>query len=315
MACLLILTNAYDATTDLLVQQLDCNAVVRLNFDQLGQYELRFDRNGLHIADPAGRCLTTQSITKAYWRKPFNGGSDGSSYEAAELRYILREIVSLLWVEEKFTLVEPFAEYRIGKLMQLRMASEFFRVPPYEVLLHGQPISTGEVVVKSLSSKLVGDKTLYTTRVRADALDLRFPWFIESYIPAVWDVTAVFVRGDVFSFALRRDFLEKTVDWREIVPSEQKWEAHPLPDSLREAICEYMKTLRLDFGRLDFLLDERGEYWFCEVNPNGQFAWLDLQREFGLLDSVVRVISPTTTHTPLSNHHALHAEVGCYTEK
>jgi hypothetical protein len=62
--------------------------------------------------------------------------------------------------------------------------------------------------------------------------------------------------------------------------------------------------LKLGFGRLYFLLDDQ-QYWFCEVNPNGQFAWLDLKGKNGLLQAVVSEISPLTAHHPIPVRHPL----------
>ncbi len=74
---------------------------------------------------------------------------------------------------------------------------------------------------------------------------------------------------------------------------------------MQKAAKGYMKALRLDYGRLDFLLDADNRYWFCEVNPNGQFAWLDLDDAHGLLSSITEEISPATNTFPPPNKHAL----------
>jgi hypothetical protein len=316
MSSLLILTNAYDATTDLLIQQLNCDSIFRLNFDQLGLYRLRWASHGLSITDPVGKQADTARITKAYWRKPFSGdteSSDSSSYVNAESRYILRELVNLLWMHEKFTLVEPFAEHRSGKLIQLHLAADYFRVPSHEIVLHESSHLADEVVVKSLAGEPINGKVLYTTRVKSNRLDTSFPWFVQAYVPAVSDVTVVFVQGKMFGFSLRRDFLSTTADWRSTPPNEQVWEVHELPLDLCASIRRYMGVLRLDYGRLDFLLDENECYWFCEVNPNGQFAWLDLNRQHGVIDAVIEAISPLTLHIPLSNRHAT-ARLACTVE-
>ncbi len=47
-----------------------------------------------------------------------------------------------------------------------------------------------------------------------------------------------------------------------------------------------MKEAHLDFGRLDFSIDKAGKIWFLEVNPNGQFAWMDLDGRAGILEKV-----------------------------
>lgn len=308
MGELLIITNSYDVTTDLLLNRLAGEAAFRLNFDQLSSYRIRIDNSGFNISDPIGRCISSKTVKKAYWRKPFNGGDDEqklwSKYVDAEMRYALTEIANLLWAQQKLVLVEPFAERRTGKLLQLRLAQKHFLVPDYEFVLNWES-RIPNAVVKSLSSEPVGEKVLYTTKAQTEDLDLTFPWFIEQLVAGKKDVTVVFVRGKMFAFELERDFLDTSVDWRQFISPEQKWKPHPISTSLNHAIARYMETLRLDFGRLDFLVDENHQYWFCEVNPNGQFAWLDLSGEYGLLDAITLEISPATDAHPVSIHHPL----------
>ena len=308
MNYLLILTNSYDATTDLLLDKIGDAPVFRLNFDQMAQYALRLNQGGFRISDPAGRTVTSTTVGKAYWRKPFHVECEGSElwtqYVESEMRYVLTEIVNLLWAEGKMVLVEPFAERRAGKLTQLRHARRLFAVPAHELVLNESP-RRRSAVVKSLSNRRVGDKVLYTTAVDTSDLDHRYPWFVEQYVEATHDVTVVFVRGRMFAFSLERDFLKRAVDWRECMPEEQNWTRHSLPPQMSAAIVEYMRRLKMDFGRFDFLLDGRERYWFCEVNPNGQFAWLDLGGDHGLLDAVAKEISPTTERHPIPNCHPL----------
>ena len=308
MQNLLIITNSYDVTTDLLLDRLEGQPVFRLNFDQMSHYRMRIDRDGFVLADPTGRDVSSQTVSKAYWRKPFNAPAEEAyaraKYVDAELRYALSELVSLLWLNERFVLVEQFAGKRTGKVIQLKCAHPFFEVPEYEFIVnHKSSRSAG--VVKSLSNELVGDSVLYTTRVKTDSLAAKYPWFVESEVSAHKDVTVVYVRGKLFSYSLQRDFLERSVDWRRFASPEQKWEAHPLPAAMQAAVRGYMKLLRLDYGRLDFLLDADHRYWFCEVNPNGQFAWLDLNNEHGLLSCITEQVSPAAQTDSLSNKHPL----------
>jgi hypothetical protein len=311
MEQLLILTNSFDVTTDLLLQRLGDVPVFRLNLDQMDRYALRLDSDGFHVSDPTGRTVTSETVGKAYWRKPFNAETEEgdvlTDYVVAEMRYVLAEMVNLLWAEKKLVLVEPFAERRTGKLMQLRYAQGLFTVPAHEVVLNRSPFGDS-VVVKSLSNERVGSNVFYSTVVRSCDLDPRYPWFAEQYIEATHDVTVVFVRGRMFAFSIKRDFLDKTIDWRACMFESQNWSSHPLCAELSAAIAEYMRRLKLDFGRLDFLLDVHGQYWFCEVNPNGQFAWLDLGADHGLLAAVTDEISPSTKRYPIPYGHPLGQE-------
>lgn len=36
-----------------------------------------------------------------------------------------------------------------------------------------------------------------------------------------------------------------------------------------------VKDLGLEFGAIDFILDKKGVYWFLEINPNGQWGFVE----------------------------------------
>ena len=50
-----------------------------------------------------------------------------------------------------------------------------------------------------------------------------------------------------------------------------------------------MSDLGLRFGRLDLMTKDKScqETTFLEVNPNGQWAWLDLSGNNGLFDAMI----------------------------
>lgn len=317
MSELLIITNSYDVTTDLLLDRMPPEAgVFRFNFDQFDKYEIGFDLSGFCIVAPDGKTIRSHSISKAYWRKPFSaepemGGLDGDDdYVQAEYRYVLNEVVNLLWRDDLFALVEPYAERRTGKLIQLLHANQHFHVPPFEFISNRGSSMTG-VVVKSLSNEPIDGKVLYTTRVEIDDLNRSYPWFLQKYVSAAYDVTVVYVCGELFAFRLKRDFLSDSPDWRKHISYQQQWVPFVLPADILAAIRAYMDDLKLSFGRLDLLLDTEQRYWFCEVNPNGQFAWLDLGGENGVLRAVVNEISPLTEHHPIPVRHALDSRISC----
>ena len=43
------------------------------------------------------------------------------------------------------------------------------------------------------------------------------------------------------------------------------------------------------FGRFDFIRKD-GELWFLELNPNGQWAWLDRDCKNGLITAIAEAI-------------------------
>ncbi len=61
-----------------------------------------------------------------------------------------------------------------------------------------------------------------------------------------------------------------------------------------------MQDMCLHYGRFDFL-QAGNTYYFLEVNPNGEWGWLDPSGDVGIVDALARELSPDTPCHPLSN--------------
>jgi hypothetical protein len=136
---------------------------------------------------------------------------------------------------------------------------------------------------------------IYTTPVDPNDLADGFPWFVQEAIAADYDLTIVFVDGRQFAFLLARK-LFPGMDWRASIgtPSvDSAWAAVTLPQSLCESTRSIMRDLNLQYGRLDLLVSDAtcSNPVFLEVNPNGQWAWLDPRRDNGLFDAVVQFLT------------------------
>jgi hypothetical protein len=307
---LLIITGSHDSTVDFLLAFLPADRVFRLNTDLLQKYTVVFDSSGFALTDPTGRGFRSREVYKAYWRWPEwpVATTKEQRYVRAEVRYLLREIKNLLWSEDKFVLVEPEALQRSGKLLQLIRACEYFNVPPFRAVLNSpQASGSGTEVVKSLAKALPEPRAIYSTRVDPSELAPEYPWFMQRYVEAVFDVTVVVVRKRLFAFELARDFLATSIDWREIPDKTSAWTPMELSEPTGIAILRYMDDLHLDFGRLDFLKDENGQMYFCEVNPNPQFDWLDYEGKRGLVSAVLEELSPMTERHSIPVRHPLAA--------
>ncbi len=306
---LLVISNSFDATVDLLVSRLGADKVFRFNFDLWHDYKIDIHSNRFILSDPSGREVAGDRVVKVLWRKPWSrkayrpsSRSDEDRYCDGEMLYAMRELVNLCWLDGKIVLVEPFAELHAGKFVQLKLAGRCFQVPQYQFRLGARSIFHGknETVAKSLTMEPVGDEQsrelLFTTKVDDRSLSPGCPWMVQSYIPAHKDITIAFVFDRLFAFELDRGaFVDRVADWREL-PSDWKredWRPHRLPDNLASAVFAFMKDMGLHFGRLDFLLGPEG-YFFLEVNSNGEWAWLDAEGRHGLLSKVVEEVSPDT---------------------
>lgn len=88
----------------------------------------------------------------------------------------------------------------------------------------------------------------------------------------------VTIVGDkIFPFSIDSQKLDGSKDdWRkEGVSLINDWLPCELPDDLNEKLLMLMDKLKLNYGAMDLILTPDGEYVFLEVNPVGEFFWLD----------------------------------------
>lgn len=281
---LLIFTSSFDATTDLIISRLDA-PVFRWNRDLMKDYSVSFEPGGFVVSVGDHR-VRSDDVKKCYWRKPHHGEFEGlSAYAREEVSYVFREAFNWLRLDGKAVFVEPDAERRLGKIIQMRLAADLFSVPDWRWTSGLRPsLQASDIVTKSLTTSLFEDhKVLYTTRIQTvEQLDPGEPWLLQEAVVATHDVTAVFAHGRCFAFSLERS---AHLDWREgIGQDNQQWAPFALSGDQLDCISEFMRRCGLEYGRLDFLLSSQGTLHFLEVNPNGQWAWLDLDGRHGLFE-------------------------------
>jgi hypothetical protein len=309
---LLILTNSIDGTSDVLVHL--CaerrQPVFRFNIDLWLDYRFAWTPAGFAIRDPSERTVASEDVSSCLWRRPslqdtpaWRGGTaEDRSATEAELHAVVREIAEWARARGRLRLVEPSAPRRVGRLAQMRVAREFFSVPDWS-LGWGVRWPAGKRMVKRFVPEALGverDRHIFVQSVDAERLSPDFPWLTQEIADQIGqgarDATVLYVNGQSFGFEMRSTRAELGVeDWRTLSNSDREhWRPWALPAADQDRIAAYMQRLGLRFGRLDFLTGE-GVMTFLEVNPNGQFGWLDQPGEWPLHRAVLdAVLDPTS---------------------
>jgi glutathione synthase/RimK-type ligase-like ATP-grasp enzyme len=103
-----------------------------------------------------------------------------------------------------------------------------------------------------------------------------------TYSPAIYqekvkkqfDVRAVLMGERVYSFAVRT--AANSLDWRhDAALRNVAVERIATPAAVESAILRFAAASGVCTGSLDFAVDRNGEWWFLEINEQGQFLWLD----------------------------------------
>lgn len=297
---LFIPTSSTDGTCDVFVGLFKEAGVptFRWNVDLWEHYEVRIDNDRCEFVDPTGRSVDLYNDDVfLLWRKPFvelavesqqRLSSENWEFAKSELRQILLSVDAIFRVRWRTVFIEPHADRRLPKLLQLKIASEFFDVPAYAFSVRENMLDD-PIIIKPLGNPQVGRNIFYTTKSPSASLLRPFPWFSQQAILGGSDITCVYLGGEVNFFQCEFIRSPASIDWRKEIGSENQslWKPVHLGDAISEATQRLMGKFDLAYGRLDFIKDG-DKLYFLECNSNGQFGWLDdselrLHRRFAAL--------------------------------
>ena len=294
-----ISTCSQDTTTDIVMRELDATDVLRFNIDKQEDFAWDFHRNGFRIADKTnGRTITDKTLTSFYLRKPMyfdliDVPKHGcvENWRREETTELFNDFYRECQNRGLVALVRS-QNNKYGKLRQLLVAAKHFRVAPWH-FFHGElpsELTNGRWVVKSMTSTMIGkDKMFLVKEVKPSALDLAWPWFVQKRIEGEEEVTVVYIDGATYAANAPRDSFGSEDSRKSLMERPRSWPRCELSPEDERAIKGFMDETGYRFGRFDFIR-KNGELWFLELNPNGQWAWLDEKNEHGLVSMVADTI-------------------------
>lgn len=118
----------------------------------------------------------------------------------------------------------------------------------------------------------------YTARLKDLDTDHTFmPTFFQKEVKKQFEVRVYIFQGEViYSMAIFSQMNEQSaVDYRKY-DKENPYLDEPfsLPQELETKLLHLMTNLQLNKGSIDLIYADDGEYYFLEINPNGQFGYV-----------------------------------------
>lgn len=312
---LFILTNSQDATASYLISVLEKSEVpfLRLDTDQLLSRIAISYSHGTPTIKIDGHWFTAEDVNHIWYRRP-EKLKDNRFNNSPESKYALAE-----WSEfvECFFAHVPRAKWMnhpscnalaSRKLEQLTTAVSFgFAVPETLVTQEPDALRTffkqhhGQVIAKPLSSGYIertgeeSDSLIYTNSVSENHLEnlddlSSCPTLFQQFIQKRYDVRITVVDSDVHAVTLRATdkFGEQRCDIRRNNMADVAYQTISLSDDIKVRIQNLVAHYGLRFAAIDMAITVNGEWYFFEVNPNGQWAWLDMAADMNIAMSFVK---------------------------
>lgn len=308
----LVIARTGDPHTDAVVREIerlggDCVVADLSEFPDASSLNIRYTCCGERSYDLTigGRKHDLEDFGSGWWRRPQHPqiSNDVSGHtqrmfatnEASEALAGLWHALDIFWVNDPRN---DHIAHR--KVTQLRRAQECgFRLP--DTLITNDPDRAKvfidgrgyrNVIYKAFSA--LEDEWRETRLLRPEELSMldsvRYaPVIFQEYIEAVYDLRITVVEDEVFAGAIHSQETEYKVDFR-MDMDNARIEPVDLPAELEQRLVRYVRMLGLHYGAIDMRLRPDGEYVFLEINPAGQWLFVEQKTNQPIAAALARLL-------------------------
>lgn len=269
-----------------------------------------------------GRELQKDQVKSVWYRKPMPLNIDQQITNPQVREFIENEYRAFtsgfyLNLSDAFWLNHP-TKNRIAsnKLFQLKLAQELgFEIP--DTLVTNSPEIAREfyyrhdsnIITKPLDQPyLEADDQyflIYTHKIEEEDLEKlnlvsNSPTLFQEFIPKKLELRITIVGDKIFTASIDSQASEKTrIDWRNYDFQNVTHASFELPKKVEGLCFQLIKRLGLVFGAIDMILTPDGRYIFLEINPNGQYLWIELLTGLPISEAIARLLTERGNNTIL----------------
>lgn len=297
---ILIITHKQDYTSDFIINKLNRRKIKykRLNCEDIINNIFTVDKNLNFTFDG-------EANFKSVWfrrtKLPIinNQSVNDRIYLLNEYEALLKNLfftIKAKWVSDPYSIYQ--AE---NKLYQLKIASNLgFKIPNTLVTNSKEELkkfyieNSKNVILKPLSQSKINYENetefIFTNVLKEEHIDKiedydLTPCIYQEKIEKLIELRVTVVGQNVFSAGVNSQTRESTkTDWRK---EKLEFFIEDIPVEIKEKCILLVKNLNLKFGAIDLIKDKNGNYIFLEINPNGQWAWIENETGLKISDSII----------------------------
>jgi glutathione synthase/RimK-type ligase-like ATP-grasp enzyme len=306
---ILIITHKEDFTADFVIEKLNEQNIsyFRLNCEDLNENNYMFDDSNNFNFSING----ISEFSSVWFRRtklPNIETTDQSQkiFLLADYESLFDNLFNL--INTKKWLSQPNHIYKAeNKLYQLQKAKQIgFNIPNTIVTNCYKKLSSfihdndKNVIIKPIRQGRIqlldGVRTIFTNQVTQAVLenlthyDLT-PCIVQNNVSKDYEIRITIVGDKVFSAKINSQENENTqTDWRK---EKTPFSEYKLPIDIHDKCIILLKELNISFGAIDMIKDKNGKYIFLEINPNGQWAWIEMETGLKISEAIIDYLKPT----------------------
>ena len=308
--------------------------VVRLDhtlFTRAATATVRFDGRGLTSATwrDAATSVDLADVSSLWWRRPGLATSAltdpaAAAFATAESQDFLDDLGDLDLVPQ-LPAPRPVIRRAQYKARQLAQAARLgFELPP--TLISNDPDELLDFAAHHGALRLVSKQAGFTDLARTDgatenwnafvrytepitARDLlhvealrHCPVIVQVEVEKRLELRVTVVGEQVFAVAIHSQSSPRTLlDWRRYDDRGTPHEVVDLPDAVAERCLTMCALQGLRYAAFDLILTPDDRYVFVEVNPNGQYLWLEELTGVPISAAIAdELVAPTGLRHPMT---------------
>jgi glutathione synthase/RimK-type ligase-like ATP-grasp enzyme len=122
-------------------------------------------------------------------------------------------------------------------------------------------------------------------------------------VPKRFELRVTVVGEQVFAAEIHSQQTNRTrVDWRRYDLSHTPHLPHALPEHVQVKCVELVRRLGLCYGAIDLILTPDGRYVFLEINPSGQYMWIEERTGLPISEAVANLLVSYERGAPVDQH-------------
>lgn len=322
MKTILIISNTKDVHANIVFEELlkRNEKVVRLDTDLYSKGDIFItltdtEDNTLQIGDDI---IKLSDIKSVWYRRPREiepQVNDPRQYSFAQkeltelLENLYLSIPQAFWVNNSVSLdtaKKKFPQLQLAKKVGLKIprtsitnspkeAREFIKSCSNKVIY--KTIHAPRMAIDRNDTKQLGLATSIITKESMKQLDLlaKTGGIFQEYTEKEYEIRVSIFGEELFAARInsQKTTIEKAkVDWRMGVGFDKDLivESYDLPDDISKKCLQICRELNLEFSAIDLIKTPDGEYVFLEINPNGQWYWVERMTGQPLLESMIRLL-------------------------
>lgn len=299
MKQILIITSSIDETATYIINKYSEQInFFRIDVDKFDEYKFCIE-NGKWSISRKYFSVISEDVDSIYYRKPMLPGLN--SYDPQYHLMIQRDIISVInGIADSFcgkVLTKPSILRKTeNKIFQLIYASENgWDIPKtyigndvckcigYEKIASIiKPITTGKTYGKK------GWELYQTNKFKGIHEDISLtPVYLQNYIPKQYEVRLTIVERTIYPVRIDT---KNQIDWR-MDYQNHRYTQVACPDDIIKKCYKLMDDFDLTFGAFDFIVTPEDDWIFLEVNPNGQWLWLEQSLKLDISKKIIEYLA------------------------